>query len=180
MSVYDRIPTDYWDAHTSLIDARGRELEERPLGYATRLYRGEACFGLVHHRTVVVCYYADDSVAVTTGGWHSPTTKARINAALSASPWSVGSHRGVWYWWYRGSGLFCEYDDGERVFLDPGRPGRDGIYHNYTAAEALEAKAREYPGAAELEAAADPENEEKEMRAAGLEALELGHRANNP
>ncbi len=125
-SVYQAIPTDFMEARVALGDRRYKRL-----GYATELRREDASFALIHHRTAIVVYNEDDSVRVTTGGYYSATTKARLNAALRGSPWSLGTERGVWYWYRFDSERcerFCEYADGDRVYLAPGLPGRDGIF----------------------------------------------------
>ncbi len=103
-SVYDLIPESYEDALGAL---RGKS--RRSLGYATHL--------------------EDGSVIIQTGGWHSLTTKARINAALGGSTWRIWADgRGGWAWYRQGAGRFCEFRDGDRVFLEPGVPGQDGIF----------------------------------------------------
>lgn len=127
-SVYHEIPTTYAGA----IDALGGR-SDRKIGYATALQDRRDDDGSVeiwHHGTPIVRFLPDDSVRVTSGGFYSATTKARINAALSASPWGVYSERGKWFWHRRGyeSVPFCEFVDGDRVYLCPALPGRDGIF----------------------------------------------------
>ncbi len=134
-SVYRAIPPHWQAAHETLKDRHGNEILERSLGYETRLARMSGVPGdeiaLIHYRTAIVRFSADDSVVVTTGGYYSATTKARIKAALRGSSWSIAAERGVWYW-YRFDGerceRFCEFEDGDRVYLEPGRPGQDGIF----------------------------------------------------
>ncbi len=122
-SVYDNIPESYADAVAML---RGKA--RRNLGYATHLESGSGVVYLVHYETAIVKYYADESVVVNAPGYHTPTTKARINAALGGSTWRIWSDgRGGWAWCRNGE-TFCEFVDADRVYLEPGRPGRDGIF----------------------------------------------------
>ncbi len=123
-SVYDLIPESYEGALEAL---RGKS--RRSLGYATHLEDGDGAVYLVHHSTAIVKYLEDGSVIIRTGGWHSVTTKARINAALGESTWRIWADgRGGWAWYRQGAGRFCEFRDGDRVFLEPGVPGQDGIF----------------------------------------------------
>lgn len=48
------------------------------------------------HATDVLTFYADGRVTFDTGGWHTVTTKARLNTYAPAG-WSVYSERGSWY-----------------------------------------------------------------------------------
>ncbi|MEE8551545.1 MAG: hypothetical protein V3T08_09870 [Gemmatimonadota bacterium] len=130
-SVYHNLPRSMGDAHALLTTRGGRKLPERSIGYATRVQR-EPCgsFAVVHHSTAICRLHLDGSITVDTGGWHSQTTKQRVNRVLDGSPWSIGSDRGTLYWW-RGSERFCEFEDGDRVFLEPGKPGQDGVFCHF-------------------------------------------------
>ena len=74
----NRKPTiqSYADAATYL----GNKTD-RPAGYKnSRVRRIDAdTIGIVLHHTYVVTYYADGRIVLRTGGWHTTTTKARIN-----------------------------------------------------------------------------------------------------
>ena len=130
MSVYKNMPQNRWGADTFL-HSRGRPVDSRRLGYATTLERlGGGEFAIRHHWTAIVVFHPDDSVTVDPNGWRSPTTKARINAALRRSGWSVGSYRGGWHWFLNGEHV-CEFEDGDRVFLFPGFVGQAGIFEGY-------------------------------------------------
>jgi hypothetical protein len=64
---------------------------------------GYDAIGLVYHQTTIVAYHRDGTVTIDTGGWHTPTTKARIH---DFSPARVGNHKGV---------LSIYHDDDERT-----------------------------------------------------------------
>ena len=55
--------------------------------------RGES-FVVIFHRTAVVKIFPDDRYQLFTGGWHTVTTKQRIN---QFSPARVYQERGDWY-----------------------------------------------------------------------------------
>lgn len=57
----------------------------------TRLFKRERCYAVRLHSTDVVEIYPDDSCRLYTGGWHTLTTRDRINAF---SPTRVWSERG--------------------------------------------------------------------------------------
>ena len=125
-SVYDKIPTSHAKALVALRDQRSRSI-----GYETSLkLSGSGSVYLVHDSTSIVEYLADGSVIIDTADHLTATTKARINAALAGSPWSIVADRG-WHW-YQFDGKrpkhVCEFHDGDRVYLEPGRLVYDGIF----------------------------------------------------
>lgn len=75
----------------------GRRVSSRKLAnntYARR--RGEDAIAVQFHDTDVVTYYRDGLVMLNTGGWHTVTTKARMNEF--GPRWlNVASDRGRWY-----------------------------------------------------------------------------------
>ncbi len=70
--------------------------------YAEILVDGSV--GIALHGTTVVCIHPDNSATLNTGGWHTSTTKDRMN---KYSPVRVYQRKGQWY---LESGL--EYEDG--------------------------------------------------------------------
>lgn len=83
---------DYRDADAKL---QGRCRERRKLEnntYLERRYTGAIAVRL--HRTDVLTFYPDGRIEIDTGGWHTVTTRDRINRCLPR-PWSVGSDRGT-------------------------------------------------------------------------------------
>lgn len=128
-SVYHNIPAS-WDAACSLFEKGNKGAKLGYETYAEDYREGETgAIALYHHNTAIVWYFPDESVEVTTGGWLSATTKARINAALRYSDWGISSERGTWYWYRRGYvGPFVEYEEGDRVYLHPETPETDGVF----------------------------------------------------
>ena len=56
--------------------------------------------GNIHIRyqaTDVVIFKADGTIVLNSGGWHTTTTKSRINAALSGTGWLVWQRDGKWF-----------------------------------------------------------------------------------
>jgi hypothetical protein len=61
----------------------------------TRLYRrGEDCYAVRYHQTDVVTLWSDGRITLDTGGWHTMSTKARLDAY---APVRIDSDRGIWY-----------------------------------------------------------------------------------
>lgn len=79
--------------------------ESRRIGNNTYVERvgdhGEVAIRL--HRTNVVTFRKDGAIDLNTGGWFTPTTKDRINAALPQR-WYVASRKGVWFLFDRRNG----------------------------------------------------------------------------
>jgi len=83
---------EYRDADAKL---QGRCRERRKLEnntYLERRYTGAIAVRL--HSTDVLTFFPDGRIEVNTGGWHTVTTRDRINCYLPR-PWSVGSERGT-------------------------------------------------------------------------------------
>lgn len=146
MSVCDNIPDSYLEANEMLTRKDGAEIESKALGYKTSLHRLNGNrIALKHHFTRIVLYHGDGSVTVDTHGWHSPTTKRRINAALGNSGWGLYAHDGEWRWHHssqcgeasRHAGLYA-FEDGDRIFLNPeDAPGDPLAVYDYTIQETI-------------------------------------------
>lgn len=52
--------------------------------------------GLKYHQTDVVTFYPDNTIVLNTGGWHTVTTKARINEYLP-NGFYLYQDKGIWY-----------------------------------------------------------------------------------
>lgn len=128
----------------------------------------EHTVGVKLHDTYVVKLHDDGSTSLDSGGWHTMTTKDRINAYLPSHV-QVGSDRGRWYVYVapldsvvrhekqqwnaeagamRGTGVFSEYtpwDARERShrFFDGIRIAADGTIVNPRRAEMEAQEARE-------------------------------------
>ncbi len=99
------IPTTYSEALAILGDR-----DERTIANNTRLVRRGEDVALRLHSTDVVTYLSTGGYRLNTGGWHSVTTKDRINRALAAG-WRVYSDKGVWYV-YRNGRKVEQFQDG--------------------------------------------------------------------
>jgi hypothetical protein len=75
--------------------ASGRNPDNRPLPVcATRVIRRDANTIVVqYHNTDVVTYKADGRVILNSGGWKTPTTKARMN---EFAPLIIDQTNGIW------------------------------------------------------------------------------------
>ncbi len=102
----------------------GRDRDYRKIAHETvveRLY-GDA-IGIRHHATHVVIFYPDGRVRLTTGGWYSVTTKARLNAFSPCRVWSTGGT------WEIDAGVFgdaAQFEDGITL-------GADGTFQDWKA-----------------------------------------------
>jgi hypothetical protein len=94
--------------------------------------------GITYHNTEIVTYYSNGSVRLNSGGWHTSTTKERINA-FTPKGISVWQQLGSWYV-KTPAGVF-EFEGG-MVISDIAEWGEGG----YTDAKAADPKAdaREY------------------------------------
>ena len=125
MAISDRIPTDYESALRAL-----KSKNVRSLGCNTVVAREYGAVALVLYGTIVARFYADDSIALYTGGYPTKLTQSRMNDALGGSGWGVGSIRGEWQWFHWGRHV-CEFEDSDRVYLAPRDGNRFGIYEDY-------------------------------------------------
>jgi hypothetical protein len=82
----------YNEAITVLDEKRG-DKSTKKLGNNTYLIRHDDYIAVKLHNTEVVKFYAD-FVELNTGGWHTMTTKARINFY---APCQVAQKLGTWY-----------------------------------------------------------------------------------
>lgn len=62
------------------------------------------------HDTNIIIYKPDGTVIVNTGGWHTSTTKERLNRYLD--PIRIYQERGLWYWYGHNQGK------GKMLFTD--------------------------------------------------------------
>jgi len=62
----------------------------------TYVTREDGFIYIVYHGTSIVCLSPNGDITLSTGGWRSFTTKARINEVLPRG-WSLYSDLGVWY-----------------------------------------------------------------------------------
>lgn len=106
------IPTSYAEAAKSLADHGSRTLAKNTM--LVRIADSED-IGLLLHNTIVVRYTPDGWLVVNTGGWHTVTTKARMNAALRTSGFQVAQKAGRWILWSVFGGTVTLFRDGLRI-----------------------------------------------------------------
>ena len=79
------------------------------------------------HNTVIITWFPHGAPMLNSGGYSTVTTKARMNAFLEGTPWSVSQKRGEWFVHNRHQGTTNEFYDGVRLSLpNPGRPSSRG------------------------------------------------------
>ena len=60
----------------------------------TRLVARAGYFAIVYHKTEIVKIYPNDTYELNSGGWHTYSTKERLNAF---SPVNLWANKGLWY-----------------------------------------------------------------------------------
>lgn len=106
-----RIPTSYASA-VSILDGR----ERRRVAANTEIVRTTPdAIGVSLHGTVVVAFMRDGSIALNSGGYRTPTTKARINSALRDTHYRLAQKAGRWIVWSMFGGTVGEFRDGMTV-----------------------------------------------------------------
>lgn len=83
----------YDDCKDLLASARNKEAG-KPLADNTRLYMRTGYFAVMFHKTEIVKVFPGDVYELNSGGWHTVTTKARIN---DYAPVNLFTKLGVWY-----------------------------------------------------------------------------------
>ena len=74
----------------------GRCKLSRKVANNTYLIRREEDIALQLHSTDVMTFHPDGSITLNSGGWHTVTTKARINSELSGRQ-GINQVNGIWY-----------------------------------------------------------------------------------
>lgn len=93
MGAYKTCPTSFHDADKLLA---GRCYDGRKVANNTYLERRDGAIALRYHSTDVVTYRPDGALVLDSGGWHTLTTKERINWALPAGL-HLRQDKGRWY-----------------------------------------------------------------------------------
>jgi hypothetical protein len=74
--------------------------DSRPLRYKTRVNRRGENIAITHHETDIITYHSSGSVVVDTQGWHTSTTKDRLNCHLPRHyqhNYRVYQRDSIWY-----------------------------------------------------------------------------------
>ena len=87
-----QIPTTYDEARAALKGRSSRTIANN----TTLIDLGPDGIGLRLHSTVVVTFKADGRILLNTGGWHSGTTKDRLNRVALAHGYRVFSEKYEW------------------------------------------------------------------------------------
>lgn len=70
--------------------------QHRPLYYATRVNRRGDNIAITHHETDIITYHPAGDVVIDTAGWHTVTTKARLNRHLPGG-YRIYQEDSIWY-----------------------------------------------------------------------------------
>lgn len=103
------------------------ERQEIALANNTRVVRlEESDIGVILHRTVIARFSRQHAGRVTlySGGYHTSTTKQRINQLLPPG-WHLEQSRFEWYLRNRRTGQRFDFEEGIAVSAMPGEPGYD-------------------------------------------------------
>lgn len=78
------------------------------------------CLRIYYHETAIATIYHNGKVKIDNGGWHTSTTKKRINAILSALglPYSIVQKNYSWY--------LLDYAEDTETLLVFGKPNWNG------------------------------------------------------
>jgi hypothetical protein len=111
------LPTSYVEAIAAL-DGR----DSRKLMHNTYAVNVGDYVSILLHSTAVIRFYPDGRIVLNTGGWHTVTTKDRLNRCLPY-PWRVASdsRKGGWGLYENGKRL-THYTDSMEL-----RPNHAGI-----------------------------------------------------
>jgi hypothetical protein len=108
---YDDAEEAFGVAHHNYKRGMGPREGPIPLGGNTTIRRETPSLDIVIrlHDTDIITYHRDDTITLNSGGYHTNTTKGRINAFLSPKA-EIVSKRGKWYI-KSGSGVY-PFEDG--------------------------------------------------------------------
>ena len=98
----------------SELDAKltGRNQLSRKVGNNTYAIRNDnGSIGIRLHNTQVIVFQTNGDVVLNSGGWHTVTTKARMNEFLP-KPWRVAQRNYAWYLGNWQTGEIIGYSDG--------------------------------------------------------------------
>jgi len=106
----------YWAAQTFL---GGKD--ERKIGHNTWIVSTPTGYGIKYHNTVVITYFVGaEKVYMNTNGWHTITTKLRMNLFLP-SGYSIHQEKHEWWLNYKVGEEWRKrpYDDCMTIPVDP-------------------------------------------------------------
>ena len=109
------------------LDAKmqGRNHESRKYENNTYWKRRGDNIAMLYHETDVAIFKPNGDIELQSGGWHTSTTKERMNWALASSPFTIVQDKGIWFvhnknngnWWDKANRK-CRYQDGVVLHTD--------------------------------------------------------------
>lgn len=98
----------------ALTTPAGKLKDFRKIGHNTYAYRTANGYGITYHQTQIFHITDEGVITIDSGGWHTSTTKTRMNEWL---PRAVGIFQKahVWYIWQRETDEKFAYVDGEII-----------------------------------------------------------------
>jgi len=96
---------------------QGRCKNSRKIGNNTYLERRGDKIAVRLHNTDIITIERGDTITVSSGGWQTVTTKARLNEFLPIG-FGIGQDKGLWYWYKHGGTGDREYfHDGDKLVI---------------------------------------------------------------
>lgn len=93
----------------------------RKVMHNTYLHRDSAAndapIMLLYHATDIITWSPANTIKINTDGWHTSTTKLRLNEYLS--PLRIYQERGQWFWHYQDMEARLPFTDGDCVMPAP-------------------------------------------------------------
>lgn len=99
--------------------------DKRKVGNHTYLVRNfhtdvpADAINLQYHQTFIATFFADGRIKVNSGGYHTITTKQRINVAIAESGWSLYQQNFEWFLdRFDGTKPRVQFEDGLMIHPD--------------------------------------------------------------
>jgi hypothetical protein len=89
-------PCSYVEAQAILAGGRNKQFRRLP-GKETYLEDHGTYIAVRYWYTEIVQFYPDGRIRLNNGGWHTMTTKYKINSCLVKTRWRVWNERGQWF-----------------------------------------------------------------------------------
>ena len=103
------IPTNYTEANSFLGIKNKRIIKNKR---STYMRRNDDNIELIYHNTAVATYYPDNTVSLNSGGYHTLTTRTRMNNALGNRGYIFQKN---FKWFFKTDDLQIPFKDGIRI-----------------------------------------------------------------
>lgn len=103
------IPIDYNQADYIMSRRNKFTLKNKRSTYLRRI---NDTIEMVYHNTPVVTYHPDNTISLNSGGYHTVTTKARMNSALGNKGYVFQKNH---KWYFHANGFSHSFIDGIRI-----------------------------------------------------------------